>query len=215
MNIYSKELWKPLVSVDLSHAATLDPQRLITTKVSYHQLSAILLSLVLYYPQVELVPAVQRALNIAFRERYGSTPCHVRFGRAPRTALSTLAFSTGQDWQVDVLDDKALRKKLQSLVEVQSQLHKVLDEVQANRGKQRAAASRNKLPKYSVGENVRFWRSGSTPKLLMMWTGPWRVVVAQRPHVYGVQNIVSSSRRPCCSDAFLCGCRSGVHSRAE
>ena len=36
-NIHTKELWKPNVSVDLSHAATLDPQRLITTtKVSYH-----------------------------------------------------------------------------------------------------------------------------------------------------------------------------------
>ena len=24
----------------------------------------------------------------------------------------------------------------------------------------------------------------------MTWTGPWRVLVAQRSHVYGVQNIV-------------------------
>ena len=48
--------------------------------------------------------------------------------RTPRTALPTLASSSGQDWQVDVLDDKALRKKVQSMVEVQSQLHKeVLD----------------------------------------------------------------------------------------
>ena len=46
---------------------------------------------------VELVSAVQWALNTAFRERYSSTPYHVMFGRAPRIALSTLASSTGQD----------------------------------------------------------------------------------------------------------------------
>ena len=36
---------------------------------------------------VELVPMVQWALNTAFREIYGSTPDHVMFGRAPRTAF--------------------------------------------------------------------------------------------------------------------------------
>ena len=68
---------------------------------------------------VELVPAVQWALNTAFRERHGSTPYHVMCGRAPRIALSTLASSTGQDWQVDVLDEKALRTKVQSVVAAQ------------------------------------------------------------------------------------------------
>ena len=29
----------------------------------------------------------------------------------------------------------------------------------------------------------------------MTWTGPWRVVVAERPRVYGVQNIVSGEVR--------------------
>ena len=94
-----------------------------------------------------------------------------------------------------MLDDKALRKKVQSVAEVKSQLHKVLDKVQANRGKRPQVGY---LPKFAVGEyllaaGVR--RSGSTPKLLMTWTGPWRVVVAQRPHVYGVQNIVSGEVR--------------------
>ena len=124
--------------------------------------------------------------------------CHVR--RAPRVALSTLASSTGQDWQVDVLDEKALRAKVQSVVAAQSQLHKeVLDKVQANRGKQRVTASRGSLPIFFVGDYVlvaRVRRSGSKPKLLMMtWTGPWRVLIAQRSHMYGVQNIVSGEVR--------------------
>ena len=148
---------------------------------------------------VDLAPEVQWALNTAFRERYGSTPDNVMFSRAPRTALSKLAYSTGQDWQVDVLDDKVLRKKVQSVVEVQSELHiEVLDKVQANHGKQRAAASREYLPNVAVGEYVlvtRVRRSGWTPKFLMTQTKPWRLVVAQRPHVYGVQSIVSREIR--------------------
>ena len=107
------------------------------------------------------------------------------------------------------------------MVEVHVQFHKeVLDKVQANRGKQRAAASRGSVPNFAVGEYVlvaRVRRSGSTPKLLMAWTGSWRMVVAQPPHVYGVQNIVSGevSRLPCCSNAFLRRCRSRDHCRAE
>ena len=85
------------------------------------------------------------------------------------------------------------------MVAAQSQLHKeVLDKVQANRGKQRVATSRGSLTNFCVGDYVlvaRVRRSCSTPKLLMTWTGPWRVLVAQRSHVYGVQNIVSGEVR--------------------
>ena len=42
---------------------------------------------------------------------------------------------------MDVLDDKALRKKVQSVVEVQRQVYKeVLDKVQANGVKRRAVS---------------------------------------------------------------------------
>ena len=99
------------------------------------------------------MPAVQWALNPAFREIYSSIPYHGTIGRAPRTALSTLASSTGQDWQVDVLDDKALRKKVQGVVKVPSQLRKdVLDKVPGNRGTEREAASRGNLLNFGVGE---------------------------------------------------------------
>ena len=102
---------------------------------------------------VELVPAVRWALNTALRERYASTRFPAIFGRPPRTALSTSASSTGQDWQVDVLDDKALRKKVQGVVKVPSQLRKdVLDKVPGNRGTEREAASRGNLLNFGVGE---------------------------------------------------------------
>ena len=67
-----------------------------------------------------------------------------------------------------------------------------------NHGKQRTAANRGNLPNFAVGEYVlvaRVRRSVSTAKLLMTWTGPWCVVVFERPHVYGVQNIVSGEVR--------------------
>ena len=38
---------------------------------------------------VDVLTAVQWALNTAFRPRYGSTPYHVMFGRAPRTVSYT------------------------------------------------------------------------------------------------------------------------------
>ena len=138
-------------------------------------------------------------LEYCFHEMYCYTPYHAMFGRAPRIALSALASSVGQDGQMDVLDEKALRAKVQNVVAPQSQLHKeVLDMVQANRGKQRAAASRGNLTNFVVGDYVLVaWvqGGGSTLNLLMAWTEPWRVVVAQRLHVYGVQNIVSGEVR--------------------
>ena len=83
-------------------------------------------------------------------------------------------------WSNDICE-----RMMQSMVEVQSQLHEeILDKVQANRGKQRVAASRGNLMNVTVGEYVlvaRVRRSGSTPKLLIPWTGPWRMVVPQRP----------------------------------
>ena len=56
---------------------------------------------------VDVVPAVQWALNTTHRERHASIPYHVMFVRAPLTSLSTLTSSTGEDWKVDALDEKA------------------------------------------------------------------------------------------------------------
>ena len=53
---------------------------------------------------VDVVPAVQWALNTAYRERYVSTRYHVMFGRAPLRSFSSLASSTGEGWEVDALD---------------------------------------------------------------------------------------------------------------
>ena len=54
---------------------------------------------------VDAVPAVQKALNMTYRERYASTPHHVMFERAPLTNFSIVATSTGEDWKVDALDE--------------------------------------------------------------------------------------------------------------
>jgi len=97
------------------------------------------------------------------------------------------------------MDPAALRRHVRGVVEAQVGLHKeVLKKVQTNRALQRAAVSKGALPNFAVGDYVlvaRVRRSGSTPKLLMTWTGPWRVVSAEQSHVYGVQNIVSGDVR--------------------
>ena len=38
---------------------------------------------------------------------------------------------------------------------------------------------------------ARVRRPGSTLKLASTWTGPWRIVPADKVHVYGIQNIVT------------------------
>ena len=77
---------------------------------------------------VDVVPAVQWALNTAYRERYASIPYHVMFGRKPLTSFSTLPSSTGEDWKVDAFDKEALRRKVASVVGGQQRLHKVVEE---------------------------------------------------------------------------------------
>ena len=63
-----------------------------------------------------------------------------------------------------------------------------------NRDRQRQASSRGQLPNFAVGDYLmvaRVRRSGSTPKLVNTWTGPRRIVTADKVHVYSVQNIVT------------------------
>ena len=57
------------------------------------------------FERVYVLPAVQRALNTAFRPRYGSTPYHVMFGRAARTSFPMMANSSAGECNCDVLDD--------------------------------------------------------------------------------------------------------------
>ena len=80
-------------------------------------------------------------------------------------------------------------------MEAQQGLYKVVEErVKKNREKQRQAASRGQLPNFATGDYLmvaRVRRPGSTPKLVSTWTGPWRIVTADKAHVYGVQNIIT------------------------
>ena len=68
---------------------------------------------------VDVLPAVQWALNTAYRRRYDSTPYHVMFGRAPRTSFSVLASSSEGEWNCDVLDDTQLKQAVQCVLELQ------------------------------------------------------------------------------------------------
>ena len=145
---------------------------------------------------VDVLPAVQWALNTAFRRRYGSTPYHVMFGRAPRTSFSVLASSSAGEWNCDVLDDAQIKRALQSVIELQERfLVQVQERVAAERARRREGSSSGlELPNFEVGDYVlyaRVRRPGVTPKLMATWTGPWRVVGAHHPHVFEIQNIVT------------------------
>ena len=88
---------------------------------------------------VDALPAVQWALNAAFRPRYGSTPYHVMFGRAPRTSFSVLAISSAGEWNCDVLDDDQIKRVLKGVLELQEQSHVQVQE--------RVAAERERRPR--------------------------------------------------------------------
>ena len=145
---------------------------------------------------VDVLPAVQWALNTAFRRRYGSTPYHVMFGRPPRTSFSVLASSSSGEWKCDVLDDAQIKRAVSQVLELQERFHvQVQERVAAERARHRDGASSGlQLPNFEVGDYVlyaRVRRPGVTPKLMATWTGPWRVVGAHHPHVYEIQNIVT------------------------
>ena len=67
-----------------------------------------------------MLPAVQWALNTAFRSRYGSTPYHVMFGRAPRTSFSVLSNFSAGEWNCDVLDDDQMKRVLKGVLELRN-----------------------------------------------------------------------------------------------
>ena len=105
---------------------------------------------------VDVLPAVQWALNTACRPRYGSTPYHVMFGRAPRTSFSVLANSSTGEWNCDVLDDDQIKRVLKGVLELQEQFHvQAQERVAAERERRRKESSAGlELPNFEVGEYV-------------------------------------------------------------
>ncbi|CAN0030666.1 unnamed protein product, partial [Discosporangium mesarthrocarpum] len=68
-----------------------------------------------------------------------------------------------------------------------------LEKAQLNRARERGAASKGQMPNFALRDFMivaRVFKRGSEPKLVIIWTGPWRVV-AETPDVYQVQNIIS------------------------
>ena len=72
---------------------------------------------------VDVLPAVQWALNTAFCPCYSSTPYHVMSGRAPRTFFSVLANSSAGEWNCGVLDEDETKRALKGVLEWQEQFH--------------------------------------------------------------------------------------------
>ena len=103
-----------------------------------------------------MLPAVQWALNTALRPRYGSTPYHVMFGRAPGTSFSVLANSSAGEWNCDVLDDDQIKRVLKGVLELQEQFHvQVQERVAAECERRRKESSEGlELPNFEVGDYV-------------------------------------------------------------
>lgn len=124
---------------------------------------------------VDLVPALQWALNTAYREhsKKGSTSYHIMFGTAPYTTLTTVASSSGDACNVNVLDIEALKQHVSHIVEAQTVLHKgMLTKVVYIHARQRNAAGGGRLPNVAVDDYVmvaRVCRSGLILKLASIY----------------------------------------------
>lgn len=103
--------------------------------------------------------------------------------------------SAGGDWRADVFDEGTLKRQMTSIVEAHRELHKkVAQRVEKNRDLKRRMSRKGQLPDVVVGDYVlvaRVSRSETTPKLVSMWTEPWRILTAEQSHVYGVRRIVT------------------------
>lgn len=84
---------------------------------------------------------------------------------------------------------------MSQLLVTQEHLHEhVQMDVAKYRDGQRRAASTGESPNFTIGDYVLVARvrgPGLRPKLMAIWTGPWRVVGAESASVYGVQDIVT------------------------
>ena len=62
-----------------------------------------------------------------------------------------------------------------------------------NRDRKNQAVSRGELSIFAVGDYVMGARVrwlGSTQKTMSTWTASWKIVTADKVHVYGVQNVI-------------------------
>ena len=85
-----------------------------------------------------------------------------------------------------------MQKTVAGWATVQEELRReVLERVRAAaRDRKRVAASAGSMSHFEVGDYVlvaRVRKLGSAPKLVITWTGPWRVVSGGSPHVYNMQ----------------------------
>ena len=103
---------------------------------------------------VDVLPAVEWALNTAFRPRYGSTPYHVMFGRATRTSFSVFANSSAGEWNCDLLDDDQIKRALNGVLELHEQFHvQVQEHVAAEHERRRKQSSAGlELLNFEVGD---------------------------------------------------------------
>ena len=149
---------------------------------------------------VVVLPAVQWALNMAWRRRVQATPYHVMMVREPRTASTALTEGDDDGFQLSPIDEERLQKLVVSLADTQEELLAgVLPRVNADRRHHRARGTRGKtLPRFTVGDYVlvgRPSRQGKDPKLMSTWTRPWRVANDDEEHAYTVQHFVTAELR--------------------
>jgi len=148
---------------------------------------------------IVVVPAIQWALNTAWRKRLGASPFQAMMGRHPRTTLDVLVEENAEGVSLSPVDPQELRNRVQQVTAAQEALHvQIVERVKQARQQSRERASRGQLPHFTVGDYVlvaRVRQPGKNSKLESTWTGPWQVTNDDKEHVYTVRNIVTGETR--------------------
>ena len=117
---------------------------------------------------VGIVPVVQAALNVGYREHLKASPFNLMFGRKPYSIFSALVAPGKDEWQVDSLDPDSVQVVVKDLMDAQERRRKeVLELVRKNRSRMRGVERKRVVPDFAVGDYVlvaRVRQPGITPK---------------------------------------------------
>jgi hypothetical protein len=111
---------------------------------------------------IEYIKVVQYALNTAHRQRLGTSPFEIMFGRTPRTAVSAVMEVDEGEWQPQPVELPTVQQHCKKLTGALQQLHRrVAEKHVQQRARGREKRSKGVTANFAVGDYVLRARVGS------------------------------------------------------
>lgn len=98
-----------------------------------------------------IVPVMQWARKVSYRERYQACPCPIIVGHEPTTTGAMLVEEEADEWTGEILEPERVPLLVGEVAYAQGQLHRaVLERVRANRARTGTSTRKKSLPKFVV-----------------------------------------------------------------